>query len=378
MRFRLLFLFVTLFTLSMASAQSNDTSSDSTKYRVVKNNGVEYIGYILSDDGREVLIQTDNMGKIYIPKSEITSIRKVNNEIDYRRGEYIGEGVFTTRYQFSTNALPIKKGEHYGLLNLFGPEVHFAVRDNFSVGVMATWIASPIALALKYTIPTKNEKLNFGFGTLIGSSAFLNQARGFGGLHWAMLTYGDRRNNITLSAGYGYLDGGNGGRDRVIPAGVYYPQIDPWIGVVGFQYPYGERAGSGFYKSPVVGLAGVFAVNSRTSFVIDIIASFATRNGVYQTVEYSNTNWIDSEFAVVSDVLNYQEKSNNFVFMPGMRFQKTEKSAFQVSIAGILGKRSYRENFSYFNSYYAEYGEPRALVNTYSFPFPMFTWYFKF
>ena len=86
--------------------------------------------------------------------------------------------------------------------------MHFSVSKNFSVGVMATWIASPIVLALKYTIPTRNEKLNFGFGTLLGSAGYLNQGKGYGGLHWGMLTYGDRKNNVTFSLGYSYLNTG--------------------------------------------------------------------------------------------------------------------------------------------------------------------------
>jgi len=357
-------------------AQNLESSSDTTKYLVVKNNGVEYIGFILSDDGREIHMITDNLGHLYIPKADIKLIKKVDEERHYRKGSYIGEGVFTTRYQFSTNAFTIEKGEHYSIVNLYGPEVHFALHDNLSVGIMATWIASPIALALKYSIPTRNEKLNFGVGTLIGSSAYLNQARGFGGLHWAMVTYGDRRTNITLSAGYGFVDAGNGGVDRIIPSGVYYGQYDEWNGTYYFQYPYGSRNGSGLYTGPVLGLAGVFAVNARTSFIFDFIASFATRDGVYQTVSYSNTNWMDSEYSIVSGPISYSEVTNNFVFMPGMRFQKTEKSALQVTIAGIMGSRTYRQPLSYFNTFYS--GDSKLIKNNYSFPFPMLSWFFKF
>ena len=46
------------------------------------------------------------------------------------------------------------------MINLYGPEVHFAVHKDFSVGVMSTWIGSPLALALKYTRGTANPKIN--------------------------------------------------------------------------------------------------------------------------------------------------------------------------------------------------------------------------
>ena len=106
------------------------------------------------------LISIERLGKIYIPKADVKSVTLVDVQADYRGGEYLGQGVFTTRYQFTTNAFPIKRGENYALINLYGPEVHFGLLPNLSVGIMATWIASPIALALKYTIPTQNPKLN--------------------------------------------------------------------------------------------------------------------------------------------------------------------------------------------------------------------------
>jgi hypothetical protein len=150
----------------MTFAQQPANDHDTTKFLIVHNNGIEYIGEILSDDGREILLKTAQLGNIYIPKSDVKSITKVDMQNDYKAGEFLGQGVFTTRYQFTTNAFPIQKGDNYAMVNLYGPEVHLSVAQNFSVGVMATWIASPIALAFKYTIPTQNPKLNFGLGTL--------------------------------------------------------------------------------------------------------------------------------------------------------------------------------------------------------------------
>ena len=144
---------------------STQVSTDTTKYIVVKHDGIEYVGLLLSDDGRELLIETKSLGKIYIPKSEIKSIKPVDYSEDIAQGVVTSAGVFTTRYQFSTNAFPIEKGENYAMINLYGPEVHFAVNKRFSLGIMASWIASPLVLAAKYTIPTSNEKINFGIGT---------------------------------------------------------------------------------------------------------------------------------------------------------------------------------------------------------------------
>ena len=171
-------LFLMLSFVYAANAQVSKTEGDTLKYLIVRTNGIEYVGQIISDDGRELLLLTQQLGKIYIPKSEVKSVTLVDEQTDFKAGEYLGQGVFTTRYQFTTNAFSIKKGENYALINLYGPEVHFGILPNLSVGIMATWIASPIALALKYTIPTQNPKLNFGLGTIMASTGYLNQAKG--------------------------------------------------------------------------------------------------------------------------------------------------------------------------------------------------------
>ena len=202
--FKVLSFLLFIFSAPIIWSQTGDI--DTNTYVVIKSNNQEFIGKILSDDGREILLMTASIGKVYINKSDIKSmvlISDAKNQII--NGEYRGSGVFTTRYQFSTNAFSILKGENYAKINLGGPEVHFAVSNNFSIGVMSSWIASPVGLALKYTVPTRNEKVNFGVGTIMASSGYIAQGRIWGGLHWGMLTIGDRKNNITFSAGYSYI-----------------------------------------------------------------------------------------------------------------------------------------------------------------------------
>lgn len=121
--------------------------NDSVKQAIIKHNGIEQIGYIISDDGREILFNSDALGKIYILKSDIRKIIQVDNEKLVKYGELRTAGPFTTRYIFTNNALPIVKGENYTMLNIYGPEVHFAVSNNLNIGIMTTWIASPLVLA---------------------------------------------------------------------------------------------------------------------------------------------------------------------------------------------------------------------------------------
>ena len=173
---------------------------------IIKNSGGEYIGEIVSDDGREILLITKTIGKIYINKSEISSISKVDENVkSNKNGEFRASGPFTTRYYFTNNALPIKKNENYALVHVYGPEVHFSVGNKTSLGLMASWIASPIGLVLKQQIYSKN-KFHISVGSILGSSGYINQGQTYGGLHWGTITIGDRTSNISFSAGLAHIN----------------------------------------------------------------------------------------------------------------------------------------------------------------------------
>lgn len=341
-------LFFMLFVSVFASSQVNQT--DTNTYVIKKNNGTEYIGKIISDDGREVLIATKELGNIYIPKADITSIKVVNIEKEMVNNVYRGKGVFTTRYQFSTNAFPLEKDENYGMINLYGPEVHFAINKRISIGLMASWIASPLVLAVKYTIPTSNEKINFGFGTLLGTSGYLNQAKGFGGLHWGMVTFGDRTKNVTLSLGYSFFKAGLPRYDVFYQPGSYSINQSYYSNIM-------EKVNSPLIVAPVFGIAGITPVGKKASFILDAMFILGKTSGEQEQdiVTYYDTQGQPS-YNVVSELRSVTNPRINFVFMPGMRFQKSETKAFQVSLAGIIGYEDY----------------------LYSFPVPMCSWFFKF
>lgn len=354
LKLKLLILFLTLFVV-LPNAQ--EITQDTNLYVIQKNDGNEYIGKILNDDGREVLIFTDKLGKIYIPKSDIKSITLVDKEKDFVNNEYQGKGVFTTRYQFSTNSFPIEKGENYAMVNLYGPEVHFNVTNKFSIGVMATWIASPLVLALKYTIPTKNEKLNFGLGTLMGASGYLDRGRSYGALHWGMVTYGTRKNNITVSAGISYFCR-NYKQTFNVPG--IYPAIE--VSPDYWQFDYSSPTFTQKVSpiiAPAIGIAGIASVGKKASFICDALLLIGQQKVSGQKTEYfyDQTVAYQPSYTSIDPVITENQQSINLILMPGMRFQKTENKAFQVSLAGIIGRNG---------------------SSSYSVPVPMLSWFFKF
>lgn len=363
MRIFLILMFFVL-TFNQLNAQvPAETKADTNTYVITKSNGTEYIGKVLSDDGREVLIITEILGKIYIPKSDIKSIVKVTDKKAIVRGEYYQSGPFTTRHAFTTNALPISKGENYALINLYGPEVHFAVTDHFNVGIMSTWTASPLVLALKYTIPTRNEKLNFSLGTLLGTSGYWNGFKGYGGLHFANVTYGDRKNNITFSAGYGYTS--SFGAKELITPGTYTSSSGS------FTYSYSNYT-PGISKGPIFSLAGIVKVGAKASFIFDsmfgALSRTATKNDMGATNTIIEATPPDFNNGLYQQTVGITKVSSSNLFalfiMPGMRFQTKENRAFQVSLAGV--------------TVFGQEIQNATGQNSISFPIPMCSWFFKF
>ena len=325
---------------SPISAQSIDTISVKKIVLIKKIDGGEFIGEIISNDDREVLIKTETaIGRLYISKSDISSISVINvkEKKQNETGEFRAEGPFTTRYYFTNNALPIKKGENYALINLFGPEVHFAVTDNLNFGLISSWIGSPITLVSKLSIISE-KKLNISVGNIIGSSGYLFQGRALVGLHWGTLTIGDRMRNISFSAGYGYFN-------------------DKSYTITNF--------GDSFQDALFLGLGGIAPIGEKASFILDGMLISNTKENRYYDGSISNNDYRNRIDQTITNT--------TLILMPGMRFYKSYAKAFQISLAGVFFKDNSRIISNYNNgTFNNEKGE------TISFPVPTISWLRKF
>ena len=207
LKYMLVIMYYILAQPLLAQEESDSTEVNRHRlYLVIKNDDTEYIGTILKQDAREILIKTERLGEIYIPKHEIREIRELQPGDLNSEGQYIPKEVFATRYFLTTNGLPIEKGESYVLVSLYGPEIQFGVAEKVSLGVMTSWYGVPIIGTFKYSF-SLGDKSSMAVGTLIGTGSWV--APDYGGiLPFAALTFGDRRSNITFSGGYGAIFGG--------------------------------------------------------------------------------------------------------------------------------------------------------------------------
>ncbi|MFL2585887.1 MAG: hypothetical protein ACJ0QO_04470 [Parvicellaceae bacterium] len=378
---------------------SDEESNNDNIVLVIKNDGGEYIGEIISDDGREILIISKSIGKIFIKKSNISSITKVNSSNKRKTfGGYLSESPFSTRYYFTNNALPIKRNENYALIHLFGPEIQLSVSNTTSVGIMASWIASPIGLALKQQLFSKN-KFHMSIGTILGSSGYLEQGRINGGLHWLTMTYGDRISNFSISGGIAHIRWPSVGNSTIMeiqrnlgernsysftdPNHEFYIEDNPFDTTsnsssynpyyyYGANYDprqnaleqelYGENDYSSVYNnnkfiyknrqvSGVIGISAIAPIGKKASFIFDSMILLRNENKVIYTgtkevdIDYEvynyNTDTInnyDQTILVGTDAVISDQKimKTTLIFMPAIRFSKSYKKAFQVALAGYI------------------------------------------
>jgi hypothetical protein len=263
----------------------------------------------------------------------------------------------------------MKKGENYAMIHLYGPEIHFGVTDKLSLGVMATWIASPIAVAAKYSIYQK-ENTSVALGSILGSSGYLFGGTGFFGLHWLTATKGKAGKNISLSAGLSHFNlGDTWGQTvgssytysvyesepdptnyRVLPSYNAYYAVDSKLATLDPASTIGWR-NQGLKKnttvSAVIGLAGIMPIGKKASLFFDAMVFVSEK----QTVKYSDYNiTVDYENDANTEVTEtftigkgeivnngFNSTSNaTAVLMPGMRFHRAHNQAFQVALAGVI------------------------------------------
>jgi hypothetical protein len=165
-------------------------------YQITTSDGNEFFGTIISQDSKEVLIETKNMGQVSIPKYQITEIKEMEPGKENGTGER-----FSTRYFITTNGLPIKKGENYIIWNLYGPDIQFGVTDHLGVGIMTSWVGIPIIGTAKYSF-NLGKNTSMSLGTLIGTGSYAAPKFAMV-VPFAALTFGDSKRNINFSGGYG-------------------------------------------------------------------------------------------------------------------------------------------------------------------------------
>jgi len=256
------------------------SQSDSTKrVLVTKHDGGQYSGIILSDDGREILLETKEIGKIYIPKHLIKNIEVISkkqdvivdstptnqqniNEEEFP-DEYNYRNFMSTKYIQGDNAFPLRKGESFIKFMPLGMEGQAYLRKNWSIGALTSYIGAPFAVRSKLSFPVKDSNyfsLDVIYGSMMFGSLYGAGIGTGGGAFSAGFTFGNRLSNFTIKTGFVFLheEVQNGWWDEV-----------NWTWNEGPVVVYGYPAG-------YVSFSGMTEVSARSQLVFDLFAGAGT------------------------------------------------------------------------------------------------------
>lgn len=160
--------------------------------------GKEFSGRVLEMDSNSIGILLDNKEMLTLQKTEIATI---NFDKKIGSGNDKSHEVYATRYIFTPSYLRMEKGDNYGRIAIWGAELDYAISKRFTLGMMMTWLGSPMALNGKFAFPI-SEKVHLGFGCLLAWGGLFFPS-GVAALPFGGITFGDARKNITLTGGYG-------------------------------------------------------------------------------------------------------------------------------------------------------------------------------
>lgn len=189
--------------------------TDSTRYVCITlQSGIMRCGTLTMDDGREVTLETSDMGKLIVPKADILSMvdaepgKRGTTVMDPLSERMVDDSrsLQATRYFFAPSAHSLKEGEGYGSFSLLtGGNVSYGLGENTIGGLSASWLG--YGLNVKHSVNI-NEKTRFSFGALgqlNWSGISGNNGAGYVFFPFVNVTSGDENNHVTL--GFGRLGG---------------------------------------------------------------------------------------------------------------------------------------------------------------------------
>lgn len=265
------------------------------------HDGSLYKGFIEKQNDSLLFLKSSAGVLIHVPKKQINSIDFINgHSTKDSTGNMLIHipNIAYNYYVVSSNAFLLKKGEVYGSSNgfIFNNNINYAINQNFSLGISASVLAAPISLHAKANFEV-SRKLYIGFDGLFGSGSWLN-SKAFGGGGIMKLTYGDVKDNFTVSAGYGDID--------------YYVKAQR------------RRKGGGFRRSAyydniysaMVGAAMSYAISSKIHFVAEIMA-------IPNVVDYNTSNYNTQQIGI-------------YTFSPAIRTAIKQNISWVFGIDGVF------------------------------------------
>lgn len=183
--------------------------------------GMVRCGQLVADDGREVTLQTPDMGTLIVPKVQVVRMVDAAEGTKGSSGSSAIEmsdrmlnpnrSLQATRYFFAPSAHSLKEGEGYASANVLAlGNVSYGLTPNLIGGLSVSFLGAGITAKA-------STELTEG---IRGSAGMLYQLSWEGGqvfFPFANVTFGDENNHLTLAGGYlgGHLQRTSSPDDRI-------------------------------------------------------------------------------------------------------------------------------------------------------------------
>ena len=201
--------FLVIFSVTMRG-------QDSERYVcLTTTSGIVHCGTLVADDGREITLETPNLGKLILPKAIIIRIEDapkgtvVNANLPAElsdRHVNSSRALQATRYFFAPSARSLKKGEGYGSFSvLTGGNLSFGLSESTIAGFSASWLGLGFNLKQSFKIKDNLYASFGGLGQISYRGTSGRRGSGYIFFPFANVTAGDENNQVTV--GFGHLGG---------------------------------------------------------------------------------------------------------------------------------------------------------------------------
>ncbi len=169
-------------------------------YEIKTSDGNIHRGNITKESPSQITINRIDGMEIEIPKYVI-----VYKKVAPKNSETTRATEHASRYLYSPSAFPIKKGEGYINLMYFSiVQAQYGLTDHFSIGITSTAITMPTLINAKYSMQL-DKNIYASIGGQIGKLWFIDEETL--GIGFVNMTFGDKKENLSLNAGYGFYTG---------------------------------------------------------------------------------------------------------------------------------------------------------------------------
>ncbi|HOU02908.1 MAG TPA: hypothetical protein PLL94_05390 [Bacteroidales bacterium] len=210
----LVIMLVTCLSTFSLSAQQKVKGEPGKTYQITMNDGSVVSGKLISDNDKEIVIQSGSMGDVRLEKSNIRSMTAVA-ATDQKAGGIWFANPNSSKYLLGSSAIPLAKGSgYYQNTWIFVNSACYAFTNNISVAggfeiisIMAKG-EGPYAFFIN---PKASFKVanNLYAGANVLYANTIKSVDDFGGLATlnGFFTYGNTNNNLTAAVGWGWADG---------------------------------------------------------------------------------------------------------------------------------------------------------------------------